>query len=118
MPEKEAHTPGPLNYRPCPSADIKIAPSDRGTLWLVHYDDGSYEGEIAITMGENAAANAVLYAAAPDLLAACKAALRTGVQCAPSCAVERDGYGSTCTCGAGEAAKIVRDAIAAAEGRS
>lgn len=61
----------------CPTNDVKISPGDRKTLWLVHYEDDEYEGEIAICQGEDAEAYAHLFAAAPALLKACETTLES-----------------------------------------
>jgi hypothetical protein len=52
-----------------------VAETDKGTLWLVQFDDraSGWKGEVAITQGEHSKAHAQLFAAAPDLLAACRA---------------------------------------------
>ena len=69
---KIQHTPGSLTACPCPKHGVSIADNDKGTLWLVQYNDGEYEGETAICVGEHAKANAHLYASATELLAELK----------------------------------------------
>lgn len=74
MPEA---TVGKWSFKKCPTRDIKIAPSDRGTLWLVQFRNevDNCKGEIAITQGVNAETHARLFAAAPTLLTACRKAV-------------------------------------------
>lgn len=71
-----AHTPGEYSARRCPKPDVSIVPKERGTIWLVQYENDEYEGEVAICAGKDAEANAKLFSAAPDLLAACEAVQR------------------------------------------
>lgn len=64
------HTPGPWGYQKCPKPQ---AHSDcRDHAWLVIWNDGKYEGDLAIVQTEQAEANARLIAAAPELLEACR----------------------------------------------
>jgi hypothetical protein len=74
-----------LFAKQCPAPVATFAPRDEGTLWMVAYRDDNYEGELAITMGDDAEANAVLYAASHALLDACRMAKR-------ACEAEGQGY--------------------------
>lgn len=98
------HTAGKWRYWKAPSRAVGFAKKDRGTLHLVSFrdDEKRCEGDIVITMGKDALANARLIAAAPDLLRELKWALE---------AFEMngwDGYPVDCT--------GIRSTIAAAEG--
>lgn len=71
------HTPGPWNvcerwpYQP---DGLHIGWENLQHMWIVGIRPGSGIAAIDVTGHENAEANAQLIAAAPDLLAACKAA--------------------------------------------
>jgi hypothetical protein len=60
---------GEWSVRRCPKPDLSIAPGDWGTLWLVSYDDGEFEGEIGIFLGKHAEAHARLFALSPRVAA-------------------------------------------------
>ena len=62
------HTPGPWDIEKCPEA--QAVTDGRDWPWLVTYNDGEYEGHLALVQTQNAEANARLIAAAPDLLEA------------------------------------------------
>jgi len=62
------HTPGPWAIEKCPKA--QAATDGRDWPWLVNYNDGEYEGHLALVQTQNAEANALLIAAAPELFAA------------------------------------------------
>jgi len=67
--------PGEWSYRKCPAPQIAVAENDKGSLWLVQFDDreGRWKGEIAITQGKHSRAHAQLFAASLDLLTAATA---------------------------------------------
>ena len=62
------HTPGPWTIEKCPKATAVT--DGESWPWLVSYNDGEYEGCLALVQTQNAEANAKLIAAAPELLEA------------------------------------------------
>ena len=62
------HTPGP--WRITRSPKPQASTDRRDWPQLIHYNDGKYEGVLAIVQTDRAEANARLIAAAPDLLEA------------------------------------------------
>ena len=69
------HTPGPWAIKKSPKAEAVTDGKD--WPWLVSYNDGGYEGYLAIVQTENAKANARLISAAPELLEALENLERT-----------------------------------------
>ena len=65
-----SHTPGPWAIEKCPKA--QAATDGRDWPWMVNYNDGEYEGHLALVQTQNAEANARLIAAAPELLESLK----------------------------------------------
>ena len=69
------YTPTPWTIEKCPKAEAVTDGKD--WPWLVSYNDGEYEGYLALVQTQNAEANACLIAAAPDLLEALEDLERT-----------------------------------------
>lgn len=63
-------TPGPWSVSDCPMKGARTDRVDDGRIKLIDFNDGTYEGTLAIVQTEESEANAHLIAAAPDLLEA------------------------------------------------